>query len=361
MTLDKKGGILIPRTSAVSTIECIQNGLNLVDIWRVKNPYTKSFMWSQNSPMILCHLDYWLISNSLQDLVTEADIIPAIKTDHAAISLDLNNNDYRIKGPGLWKMNCSLLEDDDYINDVSLKIPIWLAEGCKDISDNDIIWDWLKYNIRAHAIQHSKQRGMERNEKRNHLDNEYAKAKQLFESDPNNTNANILNSAKENLEAFHEEKLNGIIIHVPARWHEDGKKSTKYFLKLEKRNHIKKHMWKLRISGSITTDPFNILSEQKRFYRELHTCRNKNSDNIRTIESFLRDLNIPSLTEKQKLSCKGIISSEQCAALLDSFQNNKAPGNDGIPVEFYQKIWPLIGESFTKHWTYDLYRLSKGF
>ena len=78
-------------------------------------------------------------------------------------------------------MNCALLEDDDYINDVTLKIPIWLRQGRKDLSDERIIWDWLKYNIRAHAKQHSKRRARERNEKENRLEEEYAKAKQVFE------------------------------------------------------------------------------------------------------------------------------------------------------------------------------------
>ena len=58
-------------------------------------------------------------------------------------------------------MNCALLEDDDYINDVSSKIPIWLAQGRKDLSDDCVIWDWWKYNIRAHATL--KKKG-ERNE-----------------------------------------------------------------------------------------------------------------------------------------------------------------------------------------------------
>jgi len=49
--LDKKGGLLIPRKSVVTTIEILQE-LNLVDIWRVMNPERKSFTWSQNSPMI---------------------------------------------------------------------------------------------------------------------------------------------------------------------------------------------------------------------------------------------------------------------------------------------------------------------
>ena len=69
------------------------------------------------------------------------------------------------------------------------------------------------------------------------------------------------------MELFYEEKVKGIIIRARARWHEQGEKSTKYFLNLEKRNHIKKHMGKLNINGLVTTDPFNILSEQRRFHQ----------------------------------------------------------------------------------------------
>ena len=79
-------GILTPSKSVVSIINSIQGDLDLIDIWRVKNSITKSYTWSQNSPMILCRLDYWLISNNLQDLTTSKDIIPAIKTDYSAIS-----------------------------------------------------------------------------------------------------------------------------------------------------------------------------------------------------------------------------------------------------------------------------------
>ena len=42
-TLDKRGAIMIPRKSVVNSIECLQSELDLVDIWRVKNPQTKSY------------------------------------------------------------------------------------------------------------------------------------------------------------------------------------------------------------------------------------------------------------------------------------------------------------------------------
>ena len=266
------------------------------------------------------------------------DIIPAVRTDHAAISLKLVNTLNDLKGPGFWKLNCSLLDDEDYVKDIEERIPVWLAEGRDELSQSRSVWDWLKYNIRIHTLQYSKRKARERNEREKILQEKYTKAKNIFEADPTDLNATILNAAKDTLELFYEEKVKGIIIRARARWHEHGEKSTKYFLNLEKRNHIKKHMRKLDINGSISTDPSNILSEQRRFYQELYTSKCRNTDNLNEIAAFLNDLNIPKLLEEQKISCEGEITSEECVLLLDSFQNNKIPGNDGIPIEFYKKI-----------------------
>ena len=89
--LDKKGGVLTPRRAVISCIGCLQNELDLIDIWRIKNPGVKSFTWSQQRQKIFCRLDYWLISNNLHDCVKSVKIIPAIKTDHSAICLELSS------------------------------------------------------------------------------------------------------------------------------------------------------------------------------------------------------------------------------------------------------------------------------
>ena len=115
---------------------------------------------------------------------------------------------------------------------------------------------------------------------------------------------------------------------------EHGEKSTKYFLNLEK--HVKKHLrkfWKLKINGSITTNPFKILCEEKHFYQELYTS--KNLGNKQAAETFLNSLSIPSLTDEQKFSCEVSITEEECVKALQSFQGNKVPGNRGLSIEFY--------------------------
>ena len=87
--LDKKGGVLLQRKSVTNCIECLQSQLDLVDIWRIKNPDTKSFTWSKKSPRIFCRLDYYLISNNLFDMVRLTEIIPAVRKDHDAILLEI--------------------------------------------------------------------------------------------------------------------------------------------------------------------------------------------------------------------------------------------------------------------------------
>ena len=133
-----------------------------------------------------------------------------------------------------------------------------------------MIWDWIKYNVRAHAIQYSKRKAKERGKKERYLQEELSKAKSKLENNPNDHNTTYDNVVQGRLESFYEEKTKGEIIQARARWHEHGEKSTKYFLNVEKRNHVKKHIRKLFINGKITTDPHCILKEQECFYRGLY-------------------------------------------------------------------------------------------
>ena len=49
------------------------------------------------------------------------------------------------------------------------------------------------------------------------------------------------------------------------------RENSRYFLNLEKRNNIKKHIKKLYISGSISTNPLEIMDAQKCFYSKLYS------------------------------------------------------------------------------------------
>ena len=56
--------------------------------------------------------------------------------------------------------------------------------------------------------------------------------------------------------------------------------------------------------------------------------------------------NLPQFFEEQKLSCEGQITIQECKRILETFQNIKSPGNDGIPIECYKACWVLICQTF---------------
>ena len=59
----------------------------------------------------------------MQDDVESADIKIAIKTDHSAITLSVNSVKDLPFGPSYWKFNCSLLEDETYVQLIHSKYP----------------------------------------------------------------------------------------------------------------------------------------------------------------------------------------------------------------------------------------------
>jgi len=80
------------------------------------------------------------------------------------------------------------------------------------------------------------------------LNKEFQEAHSIFEN--NQENLATLNVLRERTEKLYEEKVEGIIVRSRARWYEHGEKNSKYFFNLEKRNHTKKHIRKLRMSPS---------------------------------------------------------------------------------------------------------------
>lgn len=65
----------------------------LVNIWRITNPTERRFKWRPNFPIIQRRLDFWLVSDTLQENVDSVNIIPSTKSDRSTITLSLNGID----------------------------------------------------------------------------------------------------------------------------------------------------------------------------------------------------------------------------------------------------------------------------
>ena len=143
------------------------------------------------------------------------------------------------------------------------------------------------------------------------LNKEFQEAYSIFEKIPSQENLATLNVLRERIEKLYEEKVKGILVIFRALWHEHGEKNSKhFFLTWKKRNHIKQHARKLRMSRVIKTDPFETLDVGKTFYENLYKCKRNSWQQKFKFE----DLPTPTLSHEHKQSGQGTISLEVCMA-----------------------------------------------
>ena len=129
------------------------------------------------------------------------------------------------------------------------------------------------------------------------------------------------------------EKTKSAMFRCKTRWFEEGEKSSKYFFNLEKANHNKKVMKATYLSdGTLTRNPEKILREQTSFFQRLYM-----SD-----ENVVFDISNDSdkkISDRERCLMDKSIDINDLKYALKDMPNNKTPGCDGLPAEFYKVFW----------------------
>ena len=240
---DKSGGVAWKSTNYRDAVGNLMSELNLIDIYRKLHPKTRSFTYESKTINLKSRIDFILVSRSISIEVQNAEIRMSVAPDHKATFLKINIRSELKRGPGTWKFNNSLLEDDDFKEQIAFYYP-QIHEKYADLKDKQLLWELIKMEMRMKAIRYSK-------EKRYKLKkHELTLQKELQDLDNKicNTNFETLDqnvlveyeAAKEELKKIYENRGKEAIFRSKAKWLEQGQKPTKYFFNLEKTNYEKK-------------------------------------------------------------------------------------------------------------------------
>ena len=104
----------INNSKARETVLEIISAHNLSDVYREIYPEKIRYTWRKPNSLKQARLDFFLISNSLLNMVQANDILASYKSDHSPVVLSLKLDNFT-HGKGLWKFNNSLLHDCEYI------------------------------------------------------------------------------------------------------------------------------------------------------------------------------------------------------------------------------------------------------
>ena len=94
-------------------------------------------------------LDYFFISNSLQESIKTTITLAAFPADHSPITFSLCHLKEFPQGRGLWKFNKSLIKNENYHEQMKKLIKIVLNNLNQDnIVDPHFRWEYLKFEIK---------------------------------------------------------------------------------------------------------------------------------------------------------------------------------------------------------------------
>ena len=348
-TLGKSGGRDVVDT-VTKEMKALLDDFELFDIWRLKNPNTKRFTFRQKKPIIQSRLDFFMVTRDVIDMTEQAQVLASFCSDHSCISLTLSQIENQSRGPGFWKFNSLLIGDVEFVAALNNYLTD-LIQQFDNVDDKRVKWELIKYKVKGFCRQFSILRKRNQNREENILLSKLNELELELGQNPSNNILVEYESCKQNLYELEEEKIRGSIIRSKSKWIEKGEKSNKYFFDLEKTNYRKKHIRKLNLGdGKYITNNKEILNETANFYKNLY---NSNSSKSFIDRNLFFTNNAPKISEQDKEYCDNKITVNECFQVLQTFKNNKSPGNDGLTKEFYQKFWNYLSKPLLECFEYS--------
>ena len=240
------------------------------------------------------------------------------------------------RGQGYWKLNTSYCNNEDYT--IGIRNIIYTLDTSLNAIER---WELLKRNIKEYSMDYAKlrQKSIRQNIKsiEKELDDletgpsekfDYAKIKLL----------------ETKLDSLYDHKIKGAQIRSKAKWIENGEKNSKYFLNLEKQHQSLNVIRELKQSnGEIVNKTNSLLGEMVAFYTNLYKSKDISNENV---DRYLENIDVPEIKNDDKHILNKFPSYSECSEAVFQMKNNKSPGIDGLPSEFYQCFWTELGPIF---------------
>ncbi|XP_070771031.1 LOW QUALITY PROTEIN: uncharacterized protein [Enoplosus armatus] len=301
----------------------------LLDCFKTMHPREEGFTWFSGDGTRASRIDYIL---SRDCPPTDARLTPVFFSDHAMLSCTLSLSSGVTSGSGLWKLNCSLLEDRELGRQYREQYQEW--QTLQDFYDTRAHW-WEMVKARTQTF--FRQAGKKKKDRDNRrMLGLQKRLQRYFKLNQQGMDFNEeIKQIKTEMSASAEIKSKGVILRSKEREIEEGEKCTRYFFKkiMNKGGSI----FRLRKeNGCIADTTEEIIETVGHFYRELYKEKHVKWDTMTEVLEVIDQAVNDSELLTQDFN---ILELNKC---LKSFKAGKSPGEDGLPLEFYVTFWDIL-------------------
>ena len=97
-----------------------------------------------------------------------------------------------------------------------------------------------------------------------------------------------------------------------------------------------------KYGGISKTTPIDLAEHVQRFYTKLYRCYQTNP----LEQNFFLNILKTGLSDQQKENLQNDLSEFEIETAISQMAKGKAPGPDGLSVEFYTQCWPIVKNDF---------------
>ena len=341
--LDKGGNKLHKNKKNGAVIKAMMEELDMIDIFRIKNPGTRKYSHFNKTAKSCSRLDYFLISTSIAD-ISASNIEHGFASDHSYVTLKITGENIT-QGRGYWKINNSYIKEPEYVKGIQEIIDYHYSNN---YDSEGGVWDIIKIKIKEFSIIYGGKKKKDERERKNEISKNIETTKTEIAAQSENLGDEEKESLYDSLKELENEynniiktELDGIIMRAKAQWVEEGEKSTRYFMNLEKSKGSKKSITKIITEEKREIkDSEGISTETVKFYKRLFSSRNVQQRNIS--EYLSASNNNSTVTQSTYYEIEQRLEIGELDKGLKNFNNNKSPGSDGLSSEFYSHFWDKI-------------------
>lgn len=244
------------------------------------------------------------------------------------------------RGKGFWKLQTSLLDNEDFRNEIRKYLTDRIAES--HLLPPDTRWDFVKLGIQEFSIQFYNRVQQESRNLQRDLEKRMSSLQEEMIDSPDS--AEEYQAVKRELLQIELLASRRSMLRSRTKWLGQGERPTSYFLNLEKKNYNDKTISSIyNEAGNLLTKQEDILRYEKEHYQRQHSPLPASRIDLSLHPDPFCSPPPNSLDDMDREVLNDGLSLDEFEKAARSMQNGKSPGCDGIPIEFYKRFWDIVG------------------
>lgn len=347
----------VSRLEGSAVLQQLMHDFHLADAWRVKHPSLLEFTHVATADRSsAARLDRWLVSRDVMPFVTSAAHVQGAPGDHTAVVLVLSPPNLPAAGPGLWRFPVHLLQHPEYSTEIRQAVAMVCQQAQADGGNYQQHWQALKLTVRELAmLLHQRDSRSRLGEQLLHLSAARMADIQFAKQPTSPITQQQRTAAFAKLRKQQCEGCWGQSRAAAALWGERGERGTKWFHSLAGHSSGHQpitslqdaqgavHSFTGRVGPSLldaVAAPFYSSTSPSGLFRP--TTPDMAAQD-RLLGCLEQPLDSRLAREAEGPTGDGTLTLGCLATALCDSANGKAPGPDGLPIEFYRKYWDLLG------------------